>query len=97
MVERRSGGNWAITDPAPFLDQMRLIKDDGDWKMGLKKAIDISVAAHLEAIKSVEPGMYNHEIQAGILNVCSEKTGRRGMAIIVSSGPVITARFYTTT
>ncbi|MCH7680174.1 hypothetical protein IID10_12580 [candidate division KSB1 bacterium] len=64
MVERRSGGNWAITDPAPFLDQMRLIKDDGDWKMGLKKAIDISVAAHLEAIKSVEPGMYNHEIQA---------------------------------
>lgn len=87
LVERRSGGNWAITDPAPFLDQMRLIKDDGDWKMGLKKAIDISVAAHLEAIKSVEPGMYEHEIQA-VFEYVFRKNGspRNGYNCIVGSG-----------
>jgi len=87
LIERRSGGNWAITDPAPFLDQMRLIKNDGDWKMGLKKAINISVAAHLEAIKSIEPGMYEHEIQA-VFEYVFRKNGspRNGYNCIVGSG-----------
>lgn len=87
LIERRSGSNWAITDPAPFLDQMRLIKNDGDWKMGLKKAINISVAAHLEAIKSIEPGMYEHEIQA-VFEYVFRKNGspRNGYNCIVGSG-----------
>ena len=87
LIERRSRGNWAIIDPAPFLDQMRLIKNDGDWKMGLKNAINISVAAHLEAIKSIEPGMYEHEIQA-VFEYVFRKNGspRNGYNCIVGSG-----------
>jgi len=87
-VERRSGNNCPIIDPAPILAEMRLIKDEGDWRMGLKQAIDISAKAHIEAIKSIKPGMYEIEVQA-IFESVFRKNGspRNGYPCIIGSGP----------
>ncbi|MCG8606078.1 Xaa-Pro dipeptidase, partial [bacterium] len=95
VIERRSGGNWAVIDPAPILNQMRLIKNDGDWRMGLQKAIDISAEAHIEAIKSIESGMYEYEVQA-VFEYVFRKSGspRNGYQCIVGSGANSTILHY---
>ncbi|MFQ5653014.1 MAG: aminopeptidase P N-terminal domain-containing protein [bacterium] len=95
LVEGRSRGNWAILDPTPILSQMRLLKNDGDWQMGFKKAIDISAAAFIEAIKSIEPGLYEYEIQA-VFEYVYRKNGspRNGYPCIVGSGPNSTILHY---
>ncbi len=88
IVGKRSRGNWPVVDPAPILNQMRLIKNEGDWKMGLTKAIDISAAAHIEAMKAIRAGMYEYEIQA-VFEYVFRKNGspRNGYGCIVGSGP----------
>jgi Xaa-Pro aminopeptidase len=95
VIERRSGGNWAVVDPAPILNQMRLIKNYGDWRMGMKKSIDISAEAHIEAIKSIEPGMYEYEVQA-VFEYVFRKNGspRDGYQCIVGSGANSTILHY---
>lgn len=95
FVERRASGNWAITDPSPILAEMRLIKNEGDLRMGLKKAVDISALAHIEAIKSIEPGMNECEIQA-VFEFVFRRNGspRNGYGCIVGSGPNSTILHY---
>ncbi len=94
-IERRSSGNWPIIDPAPILAAMRLIKNDGDWTMGLQRAIDISVAAHREAMRSVRPGMEEYEVQA-VFQYVFRKNGspRDGYECIIGSGPNATILHY---
>lgn len=95
LVERRSSGNWPILDPTPILAEMRVTKNDGDWNMGLQKAITISAQAHIEAIKSIEPGRYEYEIQA-VFEYVYRKNGspRNGYPCIVGSGPNSTILHY---
>lgn len=95
FVEQRSGCDWPIIDPAPILAEMRLIKTDSDLQMGLQKAIDISALAHIEAIKSIEPRMYEYEIQA-VFEYIFRKNGspRNGYPCIVGSGPNSTILHY---
>lgn len=79
---------WHITNPLPMLSEMRLIKQDADWRMGFRQAVDISVKAHIEAIKSIRPGMYEYEIQ-GIFEHVYRKNGspRNAYPCIIASGP----------
>ncbi len=95
FVERRASGNWAITDPSSILAEMRLIKNEGDLRMGLRKAVEISALAHLEAIKSIEPGMNECEIQA-VFEFIFRRHGspRNGYPCIVGSGPNSTILHY---
>lgn len=95
IVEKRSRGNFGIIDPAPLVNQMRLIKNDGDWRMGFRKAIDISAAGHIEAIKAIKPGLYEYEIQ-GVFEYVFRKHGspRNGYPCIVGSGPNSTILHY---
>jgi len=88
FLERQRGDNWSSMDLAPLLAEMRLIKNDGDWKMGFTKAIDISAQAHIEAFKAIKPGVYEYEVQAVFEHVY-RKTGspRNGYPCIVGSGP----------
>lgn len=96
VVERRASGNWPIIDPSPILAEMRLIKTDGDLRMGMRKAVEISALAHIEAIKSIEPGMNEMEIQA-VFEFVYRKNGspRNGYPCIVGSGPNSTILHYT--
>ena len=64
-VENSSQWNSKVElrDPNPMIRTMRIIKDKDEIAM-LRKATDISVLAHNQAIMSCEPGMYEYEIQA---------------------------------
>lgn len=95
FVERRASGNWPIIDPSQILAEMRLIKTDGDLRMGMRKAVEISALAHIEAIKSIEPGMNEMEIQA-VFEFVYRKNGspRNGYPCIVGSGPNSTILHY---
>jgi Xaa-Pro aminopeptidase len=88
FLEGQQGESWSVKDPAPVLAEMRLIKNDGDWKMGLQKAIDISAAAHVEAMKAIKPGMHEYEIQ-GVFEYVYRKGGspRNAYPCIIGSGP----------
>jgi Xaa-Pro aminopeptidase len=87
-IDRRSGINCPLIDPAPILAGMRLIKNDGDWKNGLRKAIDISALGHRAAMKAIRPGKYEMEIQA-VFESTFRTAGspRNGYPCIVGSGP----------
>ena len=90
-----SGKNSPLIDPSSILSEMRLIKNDGDWKLGMQQSIDISVKAHLEAYKVVRPGMNEAEIQA-VFESAYRKYGsmRNGYPCIVGSGPNATILHY---
>ncbi len=95
FVEQRGGGNWPITDPSSLLAEMRLLKNTGDIQMGLKQAVDISVKAHIEAMRSVQPGMNEMEIQA-VHEFTYRRNGspRNGYECIIGSGPNSTILHY---
>ena len=52
-----------VRDPSAMLRTMRIIKDKEEIAL-LRKATEISVAAHNQAMMSCEPGMFEYEIQA---------------------------------
>lgn len=88
FIDGQRGDSWSVRDPAPFLAEMRLMKNEGDWKMGLQKTIDISTQAHIEAIKAIKPGMFEYEVQA-VFEYAYRKNGspRNGYPCIIGSGP----------
>jgi Xaa-Pro aminopeptidase len=95
FLERRSSGNFPVIDPSPILAEMRLIKDGNDLRMGMRKAVEISAKGHIEAIKSITPGMYENEIQA-VHEFTYRRNGspRNGYPCIVGSGPNSTILHY---
>lgn len=52
-----------MRDPNAMIHTMRIIKSAEEIEM-LKKATEISVTAHTQAMMSVEPGMFEYELQA---------------------------------
>ncbi len=66
---------------------MRSVKSPAEIEL-LQKAIDATVTAQIEAIKSCEPGMYEYEQQA-VIEYCFAKNGAecQGFPTIVGSGP----------
>jgi Xaa-Pro aminopeptidase len=76
-----------IKDLSPKLAKMRLIKSREEMEL-LQRAIDITSTAQREAMKSVEPGMYEYEIKA-VIEYVYQKKGATGWGFpsIVGSGP----------
>lgn len=97
FVERRARANYAIEDPSPILAEMRLIKNEGDLRMGMRKTVEITALAFNEALKSIQPGMYENEIQ-GVFEFMFRRNGspRNGYPCIVGSGPNSTILHYNT-
>ena len=56
-------GPVSIIDPAETIRNMRAIKDTHEIGL-MRRAADISSEAHIAAMKSIKPGMYEYEIQA---------------------------------
>ena len=55
-----------IHDVRMLLDEMRLIKDDGELAT-MRRAAAISVAAHMRAMRATRPGRMEYEIEAELL------------------------------
>ena len=58
-------GPVSIVDPCEIVRNMRVIKGAHEIEL-IRRAADISCEAHIAAMKSVKPGMYEYETQAMI-------------------------------
>jgi Xaa-Pro aminopeptidase len=67
--------------------EMRSVKSPAELVL-LQKAIDATITAHIEAMKSCEPEMFEYELQA-VIEYCFAKNGAeyQGFPSIVGSGP----------
>jgi Xaa-Pro aminopeptidase len=84
----------AIVDPASVVHEARLKKSELEIN-AMQRAIDITRDAHVEAMASTKPGMYEYEIEA-ILRGIFRRFGseRPAYAPIVGSGPNATVLHY---
>jgi Xaa-Pro aminopeptidase len=72
---------------APLTAGLRLVKDADEIRR-LRKAIDITAEAQREAMRSIEPGMFEYEIEAVIEYTFRRRGAERvGFPSIVGSGP----------
>lgn len=60
---KRFNSKVELRDPNAMVHTMRIIKSKQEIEM-LRKASEISAIAHQQAMASVEPGMYEYEVQA---------------------------------
>jgi Xaa-Pro aminopeptidase len=76
-----------IKSLASVVAELRSVKSPRELEL-LQKAIDATAVAHLEAMKSCQPDMYEYEIQA-VIEYCFAKNGSAypGFPTIVGSGP----------
>ena len=83
-----------VQNLAPIVDSMRVVKD-ADEIMRLRRAVDISVAGHIAAMRAARPGMYEYQLEA-VLEEGFRINGadRLGYPSIVGSGPNTTTLHY---
>ncbi len=81
-------------DLKPIVDSMRVVKD-ADEVSRLRRAVDISVAGHVAAMRAARPGMYEYQLEA-VLEEGFRSNGadRVGYPSIVGSGPNSTTLHY---
>ncbi|HEX9611699.1 MAG TPA: aminopeptidase P family protein [Gemmatimonadales bacterium] len=83
-----------IRNVLPIVDSMRAVKD-ADEIARLRRAVDISLAGHIAAMRAARPGMYEYELEAA-LEAAFRRNGadRVGYPSIVGSGPNSTVLHY---
>jgi len=62
-VQRSGGGPEALESIGSLTHEMRLFKDEHEIQL-MEKAAVISAEAHIEAMKSCQPGMHEYQLQA---------------------------------
>jgi len=78
----------------PIVDSMRVVKD-ADEIARLRRAVDISVAGHIAAMRAARPGMYEYELEAALEDGFRRNgADRLGYPSIVGSGPNTTTLHY---
>src|SRR5882724_3364175 len=89
---RQSDGS--TNNLTPIVDSMRAVKD-ADEIMRLRRAVDISVAGHIAAMRAARPGMYEYQLES-VLEEGFRSNGadRVGYPSIVGSGPNSTTLHY---
>lgn len=93
---RNGTGPTTLIDPTDILAEMRLIKNERELER-IRKAVDISVEAHIAAMQTVRPGMYEYELES-LIDSIYRKNGGMGPAFltIVASSANATTLHYTT-
>lgn len=93
---REGTGPTTLIDPTDILAEMRLVKDETELEQ-IRKAVDISVEAHIAAMQAVRPGMYEYELES-LIDSIYRKNGGTGPAFltIVAKGANATTLHYTT-
>jgi Xaa-Pro aminopeptidase len=78
----------------PIVDSMRVVKDSDEISR-LRRAVNISVAGHIAAMRAARPGMYEYEIEAALeQGFRANGADRLGYPSIVGSGPNSTTLHY---
>jgi Xaa-Pro aminopeptidase len=78
----------------PIVDSMRAVKD-ADEVARLRRAVDISVAGHVAAMRAARPGMFEYELEAALeAGFRTNGADRLGYPSIVGSGPNSTTLHY---
>src|SRR6267154_1940681 len=89
---RQSDGS--TNNLTPIVDSMRAVKD-ADEIARLRRAVDISVAGHIAAMRAARPGMYEYELEAALEDGFRRNgADRLGYPSIVGSGPNSTTLHY---
>ena len=88
------GGEEQIANAGEIVDRLRGRKSTAELSL-IRKAVDITVIAHREAMRVIEPGVNEFEVQA-IIEYTFRRNGaeRPGFATIVGSGPNSTTLHY---
>jgi Xaa-Pro aminopeptidase len=92
----RRGALWPteIVDPLHVLHELRLFKSEVEIE-AMKRAAEITRAAHVEAMRATRPGRYEYEIEAVLARVFRERGAERpAYPSIVGSGPNATILHY---
>ncbi|MEJ2339339.1 MAG: Xaa-Pro peptidase family protein [Gemmatimonadales bacterium] len=80
-------GRTEVQDLEPALARLRLVKDPFEIEM-LRRAIAITDGAHVAALRTARPGMYEYELEAVIeYNFRRGGAERVGFPSIVGAGP----------
>ena len=83
-----------LKDIRGAIETLRTIKSPGELAF-LKKAINLSLNAHLEAMKMMRPGLYEYQVGAKMVEVHAMGGAEaEGYAPIVGAGPNSTALHY---
>jgi Xaa-Pro aminopeptidase len=83
-----------VRNVLPLVDSMRYVKD-ADEVARLRRAVDISVAGHIAAMRASKPGMYEYELEAALEEGFRQNgADRLGYPSIVGSGPNTTTLHY---
>jgi Xaa-Pro aminopeptidase len=78
----------------PIVDSMRVVKDS-DEIARLRRAVNISAAGHVTAMRAARPGMYEYQLEAVLEDgFRSNGADRLGYPSIVGSGPNTTTLHY---
>ncbi|MCZ6679308.1 MAG: aminopeptidase P N-terminal domain-containing protein, partial [Candidatus Poribacteria bacterium] len=92
---REGTGPNTVIDSGEILAEMRLIKDEAELKR-IRRATEISVEAHLAAMKATRPGVYEYELEALIDSIFRQHEGSYpAFPTIVASGANATTLHYT--
>ncbi len=97
LSRRRSGaGPMSIADPGTILHEMRLFKSAADIA-GMRRAVEVSGAAHIAAMRHARPGMHEYEVEA-IVEYVFARSGAQSPAYptIVTSGKNLGTIHYDT-
>ncbi len=83
-----------LKDIRGVIETLRMVKSPGEIAF-LKKAINLSLDAHLQALKMMRPGLYEYQVGAKMVEVhAMGGSEAEGYAPIVGAGPNSTALHY---
>jgi len=83
-----------LKDIRPQISSLRQIKSPGELAF-LQRAVDLSLDAHLEAMRMMRPGLYEYQVAARMVEVhAMGGSEAEGYAPIVGAGPNSTALHY---
>jgi Xaa-Pro aminopeptidase len=89
-------GGLPLSDIRSHIERLRSIKSASEVRL-IQKAIDASIAAHREAWRKVQPGAFEYELMAVMLQAMTARGCLRpAYPPIIGSGPNSTALHYST-
>lgn len=85
QLHMQTGSPQEFLELGHLLDEMRLVKDADELKL-MQRAADISVQAHMEAMRIAKPGIHEYELHAALEHVFRKHDAWPAYPAIVGTG-----------